>query len=71
LSRFKSNSYTLVGIIESWNSSLILEGIELSETVKLEVSIRTNRLYIFLLGILLIIVGIIVSFLSVMIKRRE
>lgn len=66
-----SGSFAFVSVIENWNSSQILNGTHLFENVRLEVTITSNRLSLMLFGTVSMIVGILVSFFSVRVKKRK
>jgi hypothetical protein len=64
-----SDSYALVGLLESWNSTEILNGEHLSENIHLKAIVTMNRITVFAIGILSILIGIIVIFFSFRVKK--
>ncbi len=66
-----SGSFALVSVIESWNSDQILNGTHQFENVQLAVTITSNRLSLMFFGMTSIIVGILVSFFSVRVKKSK
>ncbi|UCE14041.1 MAG: metal-dependent hydrolase [Candidatus Heimdallarchaeota archaeon] len=66
-----SGSYAIMAVIENWNSSLILDGTHLSENAELEVIISSSRITLLVFGFSSIILGIVVTVISVRVKKRE
>jgi hypothetical protein len=66
-----SDSLSLVGIIENWNNSMVLEGDEQRSSVKISINIKTSRLTLYLLGLGFIGTGLIVILLSVRLKNNN
>jgi hypothetical protein len=65
------NSVALVAVIENWNDTSILEGIEQQMGVKLTIIVRFSRITVYLIGLGTIIVGILVIFISVNLKKKD
>lgn len=65
-----SGSFTLVGVVEDWNSTQILNGDQLYENTRLEVIITSSRFTLLFFGIMSIITGVVISVVSVMVKKR-
>ncbi|MFX0015155.1 MAG: metal-dependent hydrolase [Promethearchaeota archaeon] len=63
-------SFAIVGLIENWNSTLILNGSLLKENIRLEVTITSNRFTLLAFGITSMILGTGVLALSARIKKR-
>ncbi|MFX1516236.1 MAG: metal-dependent hydrolase [Promethearchaeota archaeon] len=66
-----SGSFTIVGVIEDWNSTQILNGSRLIENTRLEVNITSSRLTLLIFGIGAIIAGVAITYLSVRVKKRK
>lgn len=70
-SQFSSGSFTIVGVIEQWNFTQILNGSHLIENTRLEVTITSSRFTLLTFGLGSIIAGIGVTILSVRVKKRN
>ncbi len=69
--QLSSGSFTIVGVIERWNFTQILNGSHLLENTRLEVRITSSRFTLLTLGLGSIIAGIGVTILSVRVKKRK
>lgn len=69
--QLSSGSFTIVGVIERWNFTQVLNGSHLLENTKLEVRITSNRFTLLTFGLGSIIAGIGVTVLSVRVKKRK
>lgn len=69
--QMSSGSFTIVGVIERWNFTQILNGSHLLENTRLEVKIASNRFTLLAFGMGSIIAGIGVSILSARVKKRK
>ncbi|UCG02320.1 MAG: metal-dependent hydrolase [Candidatus Heimdallarchaeota archaeon] len=69
--QLSSGSFTVVGVIERWNFTQILNGSHLLENTRLEVKITSSRFTLLIFGLGSIIAGIGVTILSVMVKKRK
>lgn len=66
-----SGSFTIVGVIEGWNSTQILNGSRLLENTRLEVKITSSRFTLLTFGLGSIIAGVAATYLSVRVKKRK
>ena len=66
-----SGSFTIMGVIERWNSTQILNGTRLLENTRLEVNITSSRFTLLTFGLGSIIAGVAVTYLSVRVKKRK
>jgi hypothetical protein len=66
-----SSPIIVVGVMENWNDSLVQSGNEQSMSVKLEITVTTSRLSLFILGLGSILFGSGVILISVILKKRE
>jgi len=64
-----SSSVILVGILEDWNDSLLLEGVEQAMDTHLTIEVKTSRLTLFLLGSGAILSGALLVIISVRLKK--
>ncbi len=64
-----SDTYALIGLLESWNYSKVLNGEYLSENVQLRAIVKTSRITVFAIGILSTFIGIIVFSFSFKVKK--
>ncbi|MFX0206563.1 MAG: metal-dependent hydrolase [Candidatus Hodarchaeota archaeon] len=69
--QLNSGSFTIVGVIEQWNSTQILNRSHLLENTRLEVIITSSRFTLLTFGLGSIIAGIAVTILSVRVKKRK
>ena len=65
----KSQRIVLIGIIDNWNDTLLLEGIEQKLNSHLTIEVKTSRLTLFLIGYGAIISGTLLLFVSVRLKK--
>jgi hypothetical protein len=65
------SSVALVAVIENWNDTLISEGIEQTMGAKLALTVRFSRITVYLIGLGTFIVGILVIFFSVNLKKKN
>ena len=66
-----SNSVALIAVIENWNDTLILEGIEQNMGAKLAITVSFSRITVYLFGLGILIVGILVILFSVNLKKKN
>ncbi|MFX1538307.1 MAG: hypothetical protein ACFFDI_29305, partial [Promethearchaeota archaeon] len=66
-----SGSFTIVGVIEQWNFTQILNGSHLVENTRLEVKITSSRFTLLTFGLGSLVAGIAVTILSVRVKKRK
>jgi hypothetical protein len=66
-----SGFFTIVGVIEQWNFTQILNGTHLVENTRLEVKITSSRFTLLTFGLGSVIAGIGVTIFSVMVKKRK
>lgn len=64
-------SYAIVGIVEDWNSSLLLNGTIQSAVVQLKLEVTSNRETIYILGIVCSLVGIVIAFFSFKVNNKK
>ncbi|MCK4848953.1 MAG: hypothetical protein KAT16_08020, partial [Candidatus Heimdallarchaeota archaeon] len=64
-----SSSVILIGILENWNDTLLLEGIEQAMNTHLVIEVKTSRLTLFLIGSGAIISGVFLAIISVRLKK--
>ncbi len=64
-----SQDVILIGILENWNDTLLLEGFEQTMNSHLAIEVKTSRLINFLIGSGVILFGIFLIFISVRLKR--
>ena len=60
----------LIGIIENWNDTLLLEGTEQSLDSHLAIEVKTSRLTLFIIGTGAVFSGILLIVISVRLKKR-
>ncbi len=68
--QLSSGSFMVVGVIEHWDSTQILNGTHLSENTKLEVTITSSRFTLMVFGTASIIIGLASIIISVRVKKR-
>jgi hypothetical protein len=68
--QLNSGSYALVGVIHNWNSTKVLNGTYLMEQAQLEVTIKSSRFSLLSIGIISLISGILIMYLSIKIKKN-
>jgi hypothetical protein len=66
-----SNPIIVLGVMENWNDSMVLNGNEQRMTVQLSITVTTSRLSLFLIGFGLIGLGMITIIISVKIKKQD
>ena len=64
-----SSPVILIGILEKWNDTLLLEGIEQTMSTHLAIEVKTSRLTLFLIGLGTIISGVLLVIISVRLKK--
>jgi hypothetical protein len=64
-----SQNVMLIGILETWNDTLLSEGVEQTMNSHLTIEVKTSRLINFLIGSGGIILGIILIIISVRLKK--
>ena len=64
-----SSPAILIGILEKWNDTLLLEGIEQTMSTHLAIEVKTSRLTLFLIGLGTIISGVLLVIISVRLKK--
>ena len=64
-----SSPVILIGILENWNDTLLLEGIEQTMSTHLAIEVKTSRLTLFLVGSGTIIFGVLLAIISVRLKK--
>ncbi len=64
-------SFALVGVIEAWNSTQILNNSRLYENVQLEVVVTSSRFTLLVFGLASMISGIVLLIFSVRVKKRK
>lgn len=64
-----SKSVVLIGILENWNDTLLLEGVEQAMNTHLAIEVKTSRLTLFLIGSGAIISGVLLVIISVRLKK--
>lgn len=69
--KLQSGSFAVIAVIEDWNSTQILNGTHLSEDAELEVTITSSRITLLIFGLTSITIGIIISVISVRVKKKE
>jgi hypothetical protein len=69
--QLSSGFFTMVGVIERWNFTQILNGSHLIENTRLEVKLTSSRFTLLTFGLGSLIAGIGVTILSVMVKKRK
>ncbi len=62
-------SYALVAVIHNWNSTKVLNGMNLTAQAQLEVVIKSSRFSLLSIGIICFISGIMLLYLSIKIKK--
>ncbi len=67
--RILNKPLVLMGLIEDWNDSIVLSGIEIESSIQLSISVKTSRLTLFSLGLGGIICGVIIILISVKLKK--
>ncbi|MHA1331285.1 MAG: hypothetical protein ACTSR2_09425, partial [Candidatus Hodarchaeales archaeon] len=65
----QSGSYAIIGVIENWNNTAVLESHSLSEQAYLQVKIVSSRISLYTIGFFLSISGIVLVVFSIKIKR--
>ncbi|MHA1974744.1 MAG: metal-dependent hydrolase [Candidatus Hodarchaeales archaeon] len=68
-SELQSGSYAVIGVIENWNGSAVLESQSFFEQALLQVKIISSRISLYSIGVILLICGIILLTYSIKIKR--
>ncbi len=69
--RLPRGSYAIMGLINDWNSSLLLNGTVQSASVRLELEVTSNREMIYFLGISFIVSGIIIAYFSIKVNNKK
>lgn len=69
--QLSGGSYTLMGVIENWNFTQVLNGTQLSESTELKISLTSSRSTVLAIGIISIFAGIIVTIVSFRLKKVE
>jgi hypothetical protein len=69
--QLNSGSFNIVGVIEGWNSTQILNGSHLLENIRLEMKVISSRFTLLALAIGSMIAGIGGTILSVRVKKRK
>jgi hypothetical protein len=64
-----SQDIILIGILENWNDTLLLEGVEQTMNSHLAIEVKTSRLILFLIGSGAIVFGIFLIIISVRLKK--
>jgi hypothetical protein len=64
-----SQDIMLIGILENWNDTLLLEGVEQTMNTHLAIEVKTSRLILFLIGSGAILGGFFLIFISVRLKK--
>jgi hypothetical protein len=64
-----SQDIILIGILENWNDTLLLEGVEQTMNSHLAIEVKTSRLILFLAGLGAISVGLFLIIISVRLKK--
>ena len=70
-SQLPRGNYAIMGIINDWNSSLLLNGTIQSAAVRLELELSSNRETVYFLGISLIASGIIIAYFSIKANNKK
>ncbi len=65
-----SSSIIVIGIMENWNDTMVLNGNEQRMTAQLSITVTTSRLSLFLLGFGFLGFGVITIYVSVKIKKQ-
>ncbi|MFX1284385.1 MAG: metal-dependent hydrolase [Promethearchaeota archaeon] len=63
-------SFMVIGVIDHWDTTQILNGTHLSENTKLEITITSNRFSLMVFGTASIIIGLASIIISVRVKKR-
>jgi hypothetical protein len=69
--QLSGGSYTLMGAIENWNFTQVLNGTHLSESTELRIRVTSSRSTVLAIGLISIIAGISVTFISYRLKKGE
>ncbi|MFX0182994.1 MAG: metal-dependent hydrolase [Candidatus Hodarchaeota archaeon] len=69
--QLSGGSYTLIGVIENWNFTQVLNGTQLSESTELRISLTSSRSIVLAIGIISILAGIIITIVSYRLKKVE
>jgi hypothetical protein len=69
--QLSGGSYTLMGVIENWNFTQVLNGTQLSESTELKISLTSSRSTVLAIGAISIFAGIIVTIVSFRLKKVE
>jgi hypothetical protein len=64
-----SSSVILIGILENWNDTLLLEGVEQAMNTHLTIEVKTSRITLFLISSGAIISGVVLVIISVRLKK--
>ncbi len=64
-----SSPIIVVGVMENWNNTQVLSGNEQKMNVKLEITVITSRLSLFIIGLGTMVLGSSTIFISVILKR--
>ncbi|MFX0172603.1 MAG: metal-dependent hydrolase [Candidatus Hodarchaeota archaeon] len=69
--QLSGGSYTLMGVIENWNFTQVLNGTQLSESTELRIRVTSSRSTVLAIGFISILAGISVTIVSYRLKKGE
>ncbi|MFX0050449.1 MAG: metal-dependent hydrolase [Candidatus Hermodarchaeota archaeon] len=64
-------SYTLIGVIENWNFTQVLNGTQLSESTELRIRLKSSRSTVLAIGLISILAGISATIVSYRLKKGK